>query len=52
VPPASRPLPAIVAIPSPPFVSFSELSAPSFEAEWRTPGARDEPLAQWTAVGR
>ena len=52
VPPASRPLPAIVAIPSPPFVSFSELSAPSFEAEWRTPGARDETLAQWTAVGR
>jgi hypothetical protein len=52
VPSVTPPLPAIVAIPSPPFVSFSELSAPSFEAVWRTPGARDETLVQWTALGR
>ena len=47
-PPASQPLPAVVAIPSPPFVSFTELAAPSFEARWRTPGAHDEAFASWT----
>ncbi len=47
--PAARPLPAIVAIPSPPFVSFTELSAPSFEAQWRTPGAHDEAFVSWTS---
>jgi hypothetical protein len=49
MPPAPPPLPSIVAIPSPPFVSFTELSAPSFRAEWRTPGARDDALVHWTA---
>ncbi len=49
VQPPSKPLPAIVAIPSPPFVSFTELSAPSFEAQWRTPGAHDEAFVSWTS---
>ena len=46
--PATRPLPAVVAIPSPPFVSFTQLAAPSFQARWRTPGAHDEAFASWT----
>jgi len=46
----SPPPPAVVALPSPPFVSFTELSAPAFEAEWRTPGAGDEALASWTGA--
>jgi len=50
-PAASSPQPpAVVALPSPPFVSFTDLSAPAFEAEWRTPGARDESLASWTGA--
>ena len=42
------PLPAVVAIPSAPFVSFTELTAPSFRAEWHTPGAREETLVGWS----
>jgi len=42
--------PAVVARPSPPFVSFTELSAPAFETEWRTPGAGDAALASWTGA--
>jgi hypothetical protein len=49
---AEPPLPAIVAIPSPPFVSFTQLTAPSFRAEWRTPGTQDEALVAWSANGR
>jgi hypothetical protein len=43
------PLPAVVAIPSAPFVSFTQLAAPSFRAEWRTPGTQDETLVGWSS---
>lgn len=52
IPPSGPPPPAIVAIPSAPFVSFTQLSAPSFDAQWRTPGARDDAFVLWTAAGR
>jgi len=45
--PRTQPLPAIVAHASPPFVSFTELSAPAFEADWRTPGAADQSPVGW-----
>jgi hypothetical protein len=51
-PATDPPLPAIVAIPSPPFVSFTQLTAPSFRAEWRTPGSQEETLVGWSSDGR
>lgn len=51
-PQPAPPLPAIVAIPSPPFVSFTRLSAPAFNTEWRTPGTQDEMLVRWSSAGR
>ena len=51
-PAPTAPLPAIVAIPSPPFVSFTHLSAPAFNTEWRTPGTQDEMLVRWSYADR
>ena len=46
----TAPLPAVVAHASPPFVSFTELSDPAFEADWRTPGAADASPVSWTGA--
>lgn len=51
-PDPTPPLPAIVAIPSPPFVSFTHLTAPAFNTEWHTPGTQDEMLVHWSFAGR
>jgi hypothetical protein len=48
--PRTVPLPAVVAHASPPFVSFTELSAPAFETDWRTPGAEDVSPVGWTGA--
>lgn len=45
--PHTTPLPAVVAHAGPPFVSFTDLSAPALEADWRTPGATDESPVRW-----
>jgi hypothetical protein len=44
------PLPAVVARASPPFVSFTELSAPAFEADLQTPGSGGESPVSWTGT--
>ncbi len=46
------PVPAVVANPGIPFVSFTNLSVPAFGGGWRTPGAIDEPFVSRTAIGR
>ncbi len=45
-----EPLPVVVAHASPPFVSFTDLSDPAFEADWRTPGAADASPVSWTGA--
>lgn len=42
--PVPRPLPAVVANPGAPFVSFANLSVPAFDREFRTSGVRDAML--------
>jgi anti-sigma factor RsiW len=44
-------LPAVVANAGVPFVSFADLTVPSFAAEWHTPGAADQTFLTRATVG-
>jgi hypothetical protein len=49
-PPATQPLPAVVANAGIPFVSFADLSVPSFAPTSRAPGANDQTFFTLTAT--
>ncbi len=55
LPPASAsiqaPVPAVIANPGIPFVSFTTLSVPPFGGGWRTPGAIGQPFISHIAIG-
>ncbi|MGD2134629.1 MAG: zf-HC2 domain-containing protein [Gemmatimonadales bacterium] len=46
----SVPSPVAIATPGPPFVTFTDLSVPPFQGDWRTPGSGDAPLAALTVT--
>lgn len=51
VEPAPPPLPAVVANPRPPFVSFADLRVPAFDPDTRTPGTSEGTLYTLIAGG-